>query len=66
MGLIKTSDSITNYCLPVILSTKKGYLKVNRYYDNESILFKAYYQLKKLNCAMKPLYPVVYDNEIRL
>lgn len=66
MALIKTSDKITNFVLPVILYTKKGYLKINRYYDNESILFKAYYQLKKINCSIKPLYPIVYENEVHL
>ncbi len=66
MGLIKTSDNITNYVLPVILKTKKGYMRINRYYDNESILYKAYYQLKNINCALKPLYPIVYDNEINI
>lgn len=66
MALIKTSDKVTNFVLPVILSTKKGYLKINRYYDNESILFKAYYQLKKINCSIKPLYPIVYENEVHL
>lgn len=59
--LIKTSNCITNFVLPVVLSTKKGYLKVNRYYDNEFKLFSAYRQLKAINGYMKPLFPVIYE-----
>lgn len=63
--LVKTSvKKITNFVLPVVISTKKGIIKVNRYYDNEYELFKAYRQLKRINGYMKPLYPIIYDWEV--
>ena len=65
--LVKTSDKITGYVLPVIIEFNNNkIIKRNRYYDSECSLFKAYRQLKAINCRMKPLYPVVYDNEIRI
>lgn len=64
--LIKTSDNITSYVLPVIIKLDNNKrIKRLRYYDNESTLFKAYRQLKAINCRMIPLYPVVYDTQIK-
>lgn len=60
--LVKTSEKkVTNFVLPVMITTKKGIIKFNRYYDNEYELFRAYRQLKKINGYMKPLYPIIYD-----
>lgn len=56
--LVKRSNKITNFCLPVIIV--KTRIKVNWYYDNEYLLFSAYNQLKKINIGIKPLYPVIY------
>lgn len=58
--LVNRSKVPTNYILPVIIFNKnnKNY-KTNFYYDNEHLLFKAYYQLKKINCNIKPSYPIV-------
>ena len=59
--LVAKSKEITNYVLPVYIITKNGNIKKNWYYDNESLLFKAYYQLKKIDIKnIKPSYPVVY------
>lgn len=59
--LIKHLSKPTNYCLPVIYC-KNGYCyKTNWFYENEEQLFKAYYQLKRVNCCYKPLYPIVYE-----
>ena len=55
--LIKRSNKVTNYCLPVIIV--KSETKVNWYYENEYTLFKAYEQLKRINIGIKPLYPVI-------
>lgn len=60
MALIKQSDKVTNYVLPVFISTGKGYLKRNRYYDCEYDLWRAYYQLKKIKTKIIPSYPVIY------
>lgn len=60
MSLVKTSNRPTNFVLPVSISTKKGFVKMNRYYECEADLFKAYYQLKRINGYIKPLYPVIY------
>lgn len=63
--LVKQSNKkSTNYVLPVVILSKKGKITLNRYYDNEYELFKAYRQLKSINGFMKPLYPVVYQDEI--
>ena len=61
MSLVKTSKEPTNFVLPVSIATKKGFMKVNRYYECEHDLFKAYYQLKRINGYIKPLYPVIYS-----
>ena len=61
MALVKTSNKPTNYVLPVSILTKQGFIKVNRYYECEYDLFKAYYQFKKMNGYIKPLYPVIYS-----
>jgi len=61
MSLVKTSNKPTNFVLPVSILTKKGIMKINRYYGCESDLFKAYYQLKRINGNIKPLYPIIYD-----
>lgn len=61
MSLVKISKEPTNFVLPVSVLTKKGPIKINRYYNCESDLFKAYYQLKRINGYMKPLYPVIYS-----
>lgn len=60
MCLVKTSKVITDYVLPVYVDNGNKRYKFNRYYECESDLFKAYYQLKKINCKIKPLYPVIY------
>lgn len=60
MALIKQSDKVTKYVLPVFISTGKGYLKRNRYYDCEYDLWRAYYQLKKIKTKIIPSYPVIY------
>jgi len=61
--LIKPVNYITDYVLPVDISTKKGYIRKLRYYENEKILYKAYYQLKHMKSSyIKPLYPVIYDS----
>lgn len=60
--LIKPVNYITDYVLPVDILTKKGYIRKLRYYENEKILYKAYYQLKYIKSNyIKPLYPVIYD-----
>ncbi len=56
--LIKRSDTITNYVLPVMFSS--GY-RTYWYYDNEYFLFKAYNQLRKINGKIKPGYPLVME-----
>lgn len=61
MSLVKTSKEPTIFVLPVSIATKKGFVKMNRYYECESDLFKAYYQLKRINGYIKPLYPVIYS-----
>ena len=55
--LIKRSNKQTRFCLPVIII--KTETKVNWYYENEYMLFKAYEQLKRINIGIKPLYPIV-------
>lgn len=65
--LVKTSTNVTNYVLPVIIELGENKrIKRNRYYDNEYILFKAYRQLKAIKGRITPLYPVIYDNEVRI
>lgn len=56
--LIRRSDSITNYVLPVVFTS--GY-RTYWYYDNEALLFKAYNQLKKINGKIKAFYPLIFD-----
>ena len=57
MALIKRSESITNFVLPVKIN---GYL-TNWYYEDEKTLFKAYRQLRGIkNENIKALYPVIY------
>lgn len=60
MSLVKQSVKITNFVLPCFIKTKTGYIRKNRYYDCEYDLWKAYYQLKKLNCKIIASYPVIY------
>lgn len=60
MALIKQSDKVTNYVLPVTIVTDNGYFRRNRYYDCEFDLWRAYYQLKKIKTRMIPSYPVIY------
>lgn len=65
--LIKTSNNITDYVLPVKILTKKGYVRRLRYYDDEKTLWKAYRQLVSIKSdIIKPLYPVVYNCENKL
>lgn len=61
MALVKTAEKTTNYVLPVAIKVKDKVIKRNRYYDNEYMLFKAYYQLKAINGVIKPLYPIIYE-----
>ena len=56
--LIKRSNKITNYVLPVYIKNKT--IKINWYYDNEYILYSAYRQLKTLKIDIIPLYPIIY------
>lgn len=66
MSLIKTCKEETDFYIPVVITTKKGYIKKNRYYENEYTLFKAYRQLKALKKSIiKPLYPIVLESEYR-
>lgn len=59
--LIKQSNSITDYVLPVDILTKKGSIRKFRYYDDEKTLFKAYRQLLYIKSkTIKPLYPIIY------
>lgn len=60
MSLIKQAKNITNFVLPCHIKCAKGFIKKNRYYDCEYDLWRAYYQLKKLNCKIVPSYPVIY------
>lgn len=60
--LIKRSLKPTNFCLPVTLCKNGFCKKMNWFYDDETTLWKAYYQLKRLNLCYKPLYPIVYDD----
>lgn len=55
--LVKRSKTKTNFVLPVWYKT----VKLNWYYDCEGDLWKAYYQLKAMNGAFRPSYPVVYS-----
>lgn len=64
MNLIKTSNVETDFVLLVAINTEKGYIKFKRYYDNEFILYNAYYQLKKIKCKMIPICPVIFGEEI--
>ncbi len=64
MALIKQADHVTNYVLPVVMKIGEKEIKRNRYYESEYMLFKAYRQLKSINCVLKPLYPVVYKEEV--
>lgn len=64
MGLVKTSDNATDYYLPVIIKTKKGFIKRNLYYNCEFELFKACKQLRKIKCNIIPLNPIVFDSEV--
>ncbi len=54
--LVKRSKVPTNYVLPVFYKT----VKFNWYYESEGDLFKAYRQLKAMNGAFRPSYPIVY------
>ena len=54
--LVRRSNIITRFTLPVVI---KNY-KTIWYYDCENDCFKAYWQLKKINGLIKPLYPVIY------
>lgn len=54
--LVKRSKEVTDYVLPV---NYKG-IKFLWYYFSERDLFCAYRQLKAMNGAFKPSYPVVY------
>lgn len=54
--LVKKSDKITRFTLPVTINS----FKTIWYYENESDVFKAYFQLRKINGVIKPLYPVIY------
>lgn len=56
MALIRRSFDPTDFVLPIYVGSYKTYW----YYFNESDLFKAYYQLKRIKGKYKPLYPVVY------
>lgn len=60
--LIKHLSSPTNYCLPVTYSRNGNYYKTNWFYESEEVLWKAYRQLKFVNCCYKPLYPIIYEN----
>lgn len=60
----QSSKKFTDFVLPVVITTKNGSVIINRYYDNEFELFKAYRQLKKIGGFMKPLYPIVYDRSV--
>lgn len=64
MALIKTSDKVTDYVLPVKIKTDNGNLIYkNRYYSDEITLFKAYSQLKAIKGRVIPLYPVILEND---
>ena len=63
MALVKKSDKVTNYYLPVVLNN----WKTNWYYDDEQTLMKAFRQLKYIygkeeNPKIKPLAPVVCED----
>ena len=60
--LIKHSLEPTNFCLPVTFCKKGCCCKQNWFYPDETTLWRAYYQLKKLNCFYKPLYPIIYED----
>lgn len=64
--LIPNVNFETHFQLPVVINTKSGLVKKYRYYMNEDLLFKAYRQLKAINGVIKPLYPIVYDEEVIL
>lgn len=55
--LVKRSKKMTSFVLPVYYNN----IKFNWYYESEGDLFKAYRQLKAMNGAFKPSYPVVYE-----
>lgn len=59
--LIERSKKPTNYTLPVKIKTNQGLISKLYYYDTEYLLWKAYYQLKKINRYVIPLYPVIYE-----
>lgn len=61
MALVKQANRETNFVLPVLIKLGDKYIKRNRYYDNEYMLFKAYRQLKMIDGVMKPLYPTIYE-----
>lgn len=64
--LIKRAKFPTRFMLPVIINNKNGSsFKTNFYYESESILFKAYRQLKFINCNIRPLYPIIDEIEFR-
>lgn len=56
--LIKCSKEKTNYCIPVSIGGKTMF----RYYDNEKIMFKAYYQLKNMKSKFTVSYPVILND----
>ncbi len=55
--LVKRSKTITKYVLPVWI----GNFQTLWYYDSEFLLYKAYWQLKRINGKVRPSYPVVYE-----
>lgn len=61
--LIKRCSSPTNFVLPVTYCKNGNCYKINWYYESETVLFKAYNQLKRINGLYKPLYPIVYESE---
>ena len=60
--LIKRSLNPTNYCLPVVFCKNGFCKKILWFYDDEITLWKAYNQLKKVDCHCKPLHPIIYED----
>ena len=58
--LVSRSKSKTNFVLPVHI----GSFHTFWYYDSERDLFRAYYQLLKINGKIKASYPIVFSEVV--
>lgn len=59
--LVKRSKKPTDFVLPVVINNN---YRTNFYYLCENDVFKAYRQLKAIKGYVRPLYPVIYQEQV--